>query len=92
MTDNAKAKKVKVEVAYTGHDEYVEEIAPETPVGTVKRKAMKQFGIEESAADNYAMQFSGANQDDKTKVGDFGDTDVKFVLVLKKPQEKGYVG
>ena len=83
-------KKINVKVAYTGHDEYEENFSPEVPLGTIKRKAMKQFDIEESAADNYALQLSGTNLDDKTKVGELGRPEVKLVLVLKKPQEKGH--
>lgn len=83
-------KKIKVVVTYTGHYDYVGEFSPEVPVGTIKRKAMHQFEIEESAADNYALQFGGANLDEKTKIGDLGRQEVKLVLLLKKPQEKGY--
>ena len=84
-------KKIKVEVAYTGHDEYADEFPSGMPVGTIKRKAMHAFGIEESAADQYILQFDGVNLDDKQKIGDLGNQDVKLVLLLKKPQEKGHV-
>lgn len=87
-----KEKRITVIVAYTGHDEFKDEFAPETPVGTVKRKAMHQFGIEASAADNYALQFNGVNLEDKTKIGELGKEEVKLVLHLKKPQPKGYAG
>jgi hypothetical protein len=83
-------KKVVGTVLYTGQDSYVGEFAPEVPLGTVKRKAMKQFGIEESAADLYALQYEGANQDDKVKIGDLGAKEVTFTLVRVKPQEKGH--
>lgn len=86
------AKKVHVTVCYTGHDEYVESFAPEVPVGTVKHKAMHEFSIEPSAADKYVLQFDGVNLDDKTKLSELGKREVKFVLLLKKPQEKGYGG
>ena len=85
-----KNKKVKVRVLYTGQEAYVDEFAPEVPIGTVKRKAMKQFGLEESAADQYALQYEGANLDDKRKVGDIADNEVTLTLVRVKPQEKGY--
>jgi hypothetical protein len=84
-------KKVEVEVAYTGHDEYKEVFSPETSIGTIKRKALHHFHIEESAADNYALQHAGVTIEDKTEIGSFGRHEVKLVLVLKKPQEKGYV-
>jgi hypothetical protein len=83
-------KKVLVKVAYTGHDEYADGFPPEVPVGTIKRKALHAFQIEESAADQYAIQFSGTNVDDKTKIGELGKGEVSLVLVLKKPQEKGH--
>jgi hypothetical protein len=86
MTD----KRIRATVAYTGHDEYEGEFSPDTSVGTVKRKAMNRFGIEESAANNYLLQFEGTNLDDNIKLGDLGRVDVKLVLLLKKPQEKGY--
>jgi hypothetical protein len=85
-------KKIKVEVAYTGQDPYQDSFAPEVPLDTVKRKAMHQFGIEASAADQYALQLASANLDDKATVGSLGKSDVTLTLVLKKPQEKGYVG
>lgn len=85
-------KKIAVTVAYTGHDSYQGEFAPEVPVGTIKRKAMHQFDIEESAADQYALQFAGANLDEQTKIGDLHRHQVDLVLVLKKPQEKGHGG
>jgi len=83
-------KKVKVTVAYTGHDEYAESFAAEVPVGTIKRKSLHTFQIEENAADQYAMQFGGTNIDDKTKIGELGRGEIKLTLVLKKPQEKGH--
>jgi hypothetical protein len=85
-------KKIEATVSYTGHDDYQGEFSPEVPVGTVKRKAMKEFDIEESAADKYALQFNGTNLDDHTKIGDLGKPEVKLVLVLKQPQQKGYAG
>jgi len=89
-THPAEPKKVQVIVSYTGHDNYSESFPPEVPIGTIKRKAMHEFGIEQSAADKYALQFDGANIDDKTKLSDLGVREVKLVLVLKQPQEKGY--
>jgi hypothetical protein len=83
-------KKVKVSVFYTGEEPYVDEFAPEVPIGTVKRKAMKQFGLEERAADEYALQYEGANLDDKRKVGDIAGKEVTLTLVRVRPQEKGY--
>jgi len=85
-------KKISVEVAYTGQDPYKDTFAPEVPLGTVKRKAMHQFGLEESSADKYILQFDGANLDDKATVGSLGKPEVRLTLTLKKPQEKGYVG
>jgi len=85
-------KKVEVEVAYTGHHEYKEVVSPETTIGSIKRKALHHFHIEESAADKYALQHDRVNLDDKTEIGSFGKHEVKLVLVLKKPQEKGYGG
>jgi hypothetical protein len=82
-------KKIHVDVSYTGHDDYTGEFSPEVPVGTVKRKALKEFGIEESAADQYVLQYDGVTVDDK-KIGDLGSHEVKLVLLLKKPQQKGY--
>jgi hypothetical protein len=83
-------KKIQVAVAYTGQDDYFGEFTPEVPIGTVKRKAMHEFGIEESAADNYVLQLAGVNLDDHTKVGDLGKNPLKLTLLLKRPQEKGY--
>lgn len=85
-------KKITVVVSYTGHDDYQDQFSPETPVGTIKRKAMHQFGIEESAADKYVIQFNGVNIDDSTKIGTLGGPVVKLILLLKQPQEKGYAG
>jgi len=85
-----KNKKVKISVSYTGQEAYVDEVAPEVPIGTVKRKAMKQFGLEESATDQYALQYEGANLDDKRKVDDIAGNEVTLTLVRVKPQEKGY--
>lgn len=85
-------KKIKATVAYTGHDEYQGDFSPEVPVGTVKRKAMHEFHIEESAADQYVLQFAGTNLDDHTKIGDLRRQEVELVLLLKNPQEKGYAG
>lgn len=85
-------KKIEATVSYTGHDDYQGEFSPEVPVGTVKRKAMDKFEIEPSAAEKYALQFNGANLDEHTKIGDLGRHEVKLVLVLKQPQQKGYAG
>jgi len=85
-----KEKKIEVTVVYTGQSPYVDEFAPEGPIGTVKRRAMKQFEIEESAADDYALQFDGVNLGDKQKVGDIATNKVTLTLVRVKPQEKGY--
>lgn len=84
-------KKIHVTVSYTGHDDYAEEFAPEVPIGTVKRKAMHKFDLEESAADKYAIQLGGVNLDDKSKLSELGQREVSLVLLLKKPQEKGCV-
>jgi hypothetical protein len=83
-------RKIGVIVLYTGQDTYTGEFAPEVPIGTVKRKAMKQFGLEESSADEYALQFEGVDLDDKKKVGDITGHSVTLTLVRIKPQEKGY--
>lgn len=85
-----KNKKVKVSVLYTGQEAYVDEFAPEVPIGMVKRKAMKQFGLEESAAAEYALQYAGADLDDKKKVGDIAGNEVTLTLVRVKPQERGH--
>lgn len=85
-------KKITVQVAYTGHDPYQDSFAPEVPLDTVKRKAMHQFGIEPSAADEYALQLAGVDLNDTMTVGSLGKSDVKLTLVLKKPQPKGYGG
>jgi hypothetical protein len=82
-------KRVKVIVFYTGKPPYEDEFAPEVPVGTVKRKAMKQFGLEESSADEYALQFDGADLDDKKKVGDIAGSAVSLTLVRVNPQQRG---
>jgi len=84
-------KKLTVIVSYTGQDDYQDDFSPETPVGTVKSKAMHQFGIEPSAADKYVIKFNGVNIPETTKIGTLGGPVIKLVLLLKKPQEKGYV-
>jgi hypothetical protein len=84
------ANKIIVSVGYTGHDPYHGEFAPETPAGTVKRKAMHQFGLEESAGDQYVLAFQGTHLDDHTKLGDLRRSPLDLVLLLKKPQEKGH--
>jgi len=83
---------IKVKVAYTGHDDYEGEFSPEATVGTVKLKAMGKFEIESGAADKYVLQHDNVNIDDKVKIGALGKCEVKLVLLLKKPQEKGYAG
>ncbi len=85
-------KKIKVTVTYTGHDDYQSDVSQGVPVGTVKQKALHEFGIEESAADKYVLQFASANLDDHTKIGDLGQHEVTLMLLLKKPQEKGSGG
>jgi len=82
--------KIKVKVSYTGHDEYEGEFSPETTIGAIKLKAMEKFEIERAAADQYLLQHAGVNLDEKTKIGDFGNPEVKLVLLRKKPQEKGH--
>lgn len=84
------SRKIQVTVSYTGQEPFVDSFAPGVPLGTVKRKAMKQFGLEEAAADAYALQYEGADQDDKRKVGEIGGSEVALTLVRIKPQEKGY--
>ena len=83
-------KEIKVSVSYTGHDPYEHKFTPETTLGTVKAKAMELFKIEPGAADKYVLQFDGASYDDATKIGKFGKCELPLVLLLKKPQEKGY--
>jgi hypothetical protein len=85
-------RKVEVEVAYTGHDEYKGAFEPEATIGTIKDKALHHFHIEESAADKYVLEHNGVHLDDKLEIGSFKRHEVKLVLLLKKPQEKGYVG
>jgi hypothetical protein len=80
---------VKVKVAYTGHDDYHKEFPPHETIGEIKRKALKHFGIEESSADKYVLQFDGANLPDHVKIGELDRSEVVLVLLLKKPQEKG---
>jgi hypothetical protein len=91
MTATAVEKLVKVRVDYTGHDHFSGEFSPETLAGAVKVTAMPTFGLEPSAADKYVLQHDGVNVDDSTPIGAFDKHNVKFDLVLKKPQEKGYV-
>ena len=85
-------RKIFVKVAYTGHDDYEAELPREDTIGTVKLKAMNEFEIEPSAADKYVLQHDGVNIEDKVKIGTLGRREVKLVLLLKKPQEKGHGG
>ena len=87
-----KQHKVTVTVDYTGADPYVDDVAPEAELVSVKQKALHAFGIEPSAGGDYALQFAGVNQDDHIKVGDLGTEHVTLTLVRVKPQEKGYAG
>ena len=84
-----KDKKISTTVVYTGKGPFMDEFAPEVPIGTIKRKAMHQFEIEPSAADEYALQYADANLDDKTKIGELGRGPLTLTLVRVKPQEKG---
>jgi hypothetical protein len=83
-------KDIKVTVSYTGQDPFEHKFTPETTVGTVKVKAMELFKLEKGAADKYALQYDGVSLDDATKIGKFGKCELPLVLMLKKPQEKGY--
>ena len=84
--------KITVTVDYTGHDPFVDGFNEQEPLLAIKRKAMMAFGLEESAAGDYALQFAGVNQDDHVKVGDLATEHLLLTLVRVKPQEKGRGG
>ena len=83
---------IRVDVAYTGHNNFEGKFPSETALGVVKLKAMSEFSLEQSAASKYALQHDGANFDDNVKLIVFGKCELSLTLVLKQPQEKGYVG
>lgn len=83
------AKRVTVTVQYVGHDDFVETFQANVPVKAIKLAAMRKFGLEPSAADQYVLQFDGADLSDDKHVGELGMTAVKLTLSLKHDVPKG---
>ena len=77
-------------VSYIGHEPWKHPFQPEDTVHTVKVEAMtKGFDLEESAADNYALQINEADLPEATKIGTVGKSPLSVDLVLRKEPQKG---
>jgi hypothetical protein len=82
-------EKVHVTVTYTGKHDFHETIPPSTTFGTVKVSAMKTFGLDRAAADQYVLQYDDTDVADGQPVGSLGREDVKLRLTLKHEPHKG---
>jgi hypothetical protein len=86
MTD----REIDVVVAYIGHEPWRHVFRPTATVQTVKVKAMTEgFGLEASAADNYALQLNGVDLPEATEIGQLRKNPLNVELVLKKEPHKG---
>ena len=83
-------REIHVVVSYIGHEPWKHPFRPTDTVLTVKVDAMtKGFDLEESAADNYALQIDGADLPDAEEIGNLGKNPLSVDLILKKEPQKG---
>ena len=81
---------IHVVVSYIGHEPWKHPFRPADTVHAVKVEAMtKGFDLEESAAGNYALQFSGGDLPEATTIGQLGKNPLNVDLVLTKEPQKG---
>jgi hypothetical protein len=80
---------IHVTIQYVGSDDYHSDIHGNPPLSEEKRKAMGQFELEPSAADEYALQWNNADVDESRHVRDFGQAELVLRLVRKEDLTKG---
>jgi hypothetical protein len=89
MNDDKHDKKLSATVKYVGHSDFQETFPSSTEVRHVKAQALKTFGIEESAASQYALQYDKSDVADQTRLESFGQQTLIFTLVLINEVPKG---
>jgi hypothetical protein len=82
-------EKVHVTVEYTGTEPFSASFPKSTTFHHIELEAMRAFGLEAAAADKYALQFHGADLDDRRPIGSLGQKDVHIQLTLKHEPVKG---
>lgn len=86
MTD----QKFEIRVTYTGHRDFEHSYeGGGITVGTVKLEAMKFFGLEPSAKDEYELLHGSVALADTTHIRDLGQGHIVLELRRKHPVSKG---
>lgn len=83
-------REIHVVVSYVGNDPWKHPFRPTATVQEVKVGAMtKGFELEQSAAENYALQYKGADLPETDEIGSLKESPLNVELVLKKEPSKG---
>lgn len=82
-------ERVEVVVEYVGKQDYSETFPATVSLQDVKVKAMKAFGLELSAQENYVLQFNGVDLDKNAKLNSLHAQRVVLTLALVKEPVKG---
>lgn len=82
-------ERIEVVVEYVGKQDFNEAFPATVSLQDVKVKAMKAFGLEPSAQDNYVLQFKGVDLEKNTKLSSLHAQPVILTLALIKEPVKG---
>jgi hypothetical protein len=82
-------EKIEVTVKYVGHNDYTHEFPGEIVFHAIKVAAMRFFGLEESAASKYALQYNGTDLGEHTDLSILDKNPATLTLVLKEEVPKG---
>jgi hypothetical protein len=80
---------IRLTIEYTGKEPFHEEVHGNPTFQELKLKAMKAFDLEQSAANEYVLQFEGTDLDEKRHVDSLCGADVTLQLTLKHEPVKG---
>lgn len=82
-------ERVEVVVQYVGKQDFTGTFPATVSLQDVKVRAMKAFGLELSAQENYVFQFNGVDLEKNVKLNSLHSQRVVLVLALIKEPVKG---
>ena len=82
-------RQIEVIVEYVGKQDFSETFPATVSLQDVKVKALKAFGLELSAQENYVLQFNGVDLDKNAKLNSLHAQRVVLTLALVKEPVKG---
>lgn len=82
-------ERIEVVVEYVGNQDFTGTFPATVSLQVIKMQAMKAFGLEPSAQENYVFQFNGVDLEKNIKLNSLHSQRVVLVLALIKEPVKG---